>query len=425
MHKEGYIPRIVDAQVEEYLEAFGAVEVAGTMWSGKTWTSEEHASSEVSLVNRQARSLAEIDPAAVLAGEAPRVIDEWQEVPEIWDVVRQRVDDAGGRRGLFLLTGSSSPAYQETHHSGAGRIGRLRMWPMTLAESGDSDGSVSLRGLFEGDFAPGPVETDLSALSQLVCRGGWPAAMGVGERAARVIPRSYLDSFITTSESASPLPADELRALLRSLARNVGASVTRAVLAKDVFQTEGPTAAQLNAVTRGARYLESHYVVSSLGGWDAPIKSPSRLRTKPKYLFADPSLPAALLGASPDRLMENLQLLGQLFEEMCLRDLEVYARAHPDAGSDPLRYYRDSDGLEVDAIIELDDGRWGAIEIKLGENKVEQAEKNLSRLARKIAANPAARNPEPSFMAVLVGKTNFKYRTEAGTYVLPITCLAP
>lgn len=425
MQKEGYIPRIVDAQVEEYLKAFGAVEVACTMWSGKTWTSEEHANSVVSLVNRQSHALAELDPEAVLAGSAPRVIDEWQEVPEIWDVVRQDVDNSAGKRGLFILTGSSSPAQEKTHHSGAGRIGRLRMWPMTLAELGLSDKTVTIAGLFEGEFTSGPVKTDLNLLVNAICRGGWPAAISLTEKAARLVPRNYLEAFISSSEKKSPMPSNDLKALLISLARNVGTSVKRETLAKDVFQIDAPTPMQLNSISYGLRYLENHYIVSSVNGWDAPIKSPSRLRVKPKRLFADPSLPASLLGANQDRLLNNLQLFGQLFEEMCMRDLSVYARAHESAGPDPLRYYRDADGLEVDAIIELDDGRWGAIEIKLGENKVEQAEKNLLRLKKKVSANKAARNPQPSFLAVLVGKTEFKYRTQNGVYVFPITCLAP
>jgi hypothetical protein len=160
-------------------------------------------------------------------------------------------------------------------------------------------------------------------------------------------------------------------------------------------------------------------------GWDAPIKSPQRLRVKPKRVFADPSLPAALLGMSPERLMTNMQVFGQLFEEMCLRDLAVYSQVLPNAGLSPLHYYRDSDGLEVDAIIELNDGRWGAFEIKLGANKAQAAEKNLLRLKNKIASNPAARNPEPAFLAVLTGKTDFKYKMESGVLVLPITSLAP
>ncbi len=425
MEKPGYIPRIIDSSVELYLQAFGAVEIAGTMWSGKTWTSERHASSEISLVDRQARQLAEIDPSAVLAGTLPRVIDEWQVVPEIWDAVRRRIDDEGGRKGLYLLTGSSSPARGGTVHSGAGRIARLRMWPMTLLEAGASDGSVSLVALFDGIFESGPVETDLARLAELICRGGWPSSISLPQELAQLVPGSYLDAFLESSRSKTPLSQDQLKTLMGSLARNVGSAATYETLAKDVFGVQEVTATMRQAVTAAVELLERHYVVSALPGWDAPIKSPRRLRTKPKRVFADPSLPAALLGVNPRGLMGNLQLFGQLFEELCLRDLAVYAQAVSGGGQNSLRYYRDSDGLEVDAVVELADGRWGAFEIKLGANKVDAAERSLLRLAAKIAANPAARNPEPSFLAVLTGKTDFKYRTKSGVFVLPITCLAP
>lgn len=425
MEKPGYRPRVIDALVERYLGAFGAVEIAGTMWSGKTWTSEEHGNSEISLVSRQARALAEVDPAAVLEGVQPRVIDEWQDVPEIWDEVRKAVDEGAGRRGMFILTGSSSPHSGTTHHSGAGRIARLRMWPMTLLESGMSDGSVSLSALFDGEFQRGPVETSLESLARSICRGGWPAAIDLPDEGAMLIPDGYLDALVTASEGKAAMQSADLRALMTSLARNIGSAATQDTLAKDVFQVEAATATQRQAVAEGVRYLEQHYVVSPMPGWDAPIKSPRRLRLKPRRVFADPSLPASLLGMSPKRLMGNMQVFGQLFEEMCLRDLSVYVQSMSQVATSPVRYYRDSDGLEVDAIIELKDGRWAGIEIKLGANKAEAAEKSLLRLAKKVAANPAARNPEPSFLAVLTGRTDFKYQTESGVYVFPLTCLAP
>jgi hypothetical protein len=425
MKKPDYQPRVIDSLVENYLQAFGGVEIAGTMWSGKTWTSEQHANSDISLVNSQTRELAKIDPAAILKGDTPRVIDEWQEVPEIWDVARQWIDNAAGTKGLFLLTGSSTPAKDKTHHSGAGRIARLRMWPMTLFETNNSDGSVSLADLFDGKFSSGPTQTDLNDLARFICRGGWPAAIELTDAAASLVPASYLEAFADNAQDKTPIGVPNLKALLASLARNIGSAATLDTLAKDVFQVQEVSASQRQLISAGLDYLERHYVVSPMTGWDAPIKSPQRLRVKPKRVFADPSLPAALLGMSPERLMTNMQVFGQLFEEMCLRDLAVYSQVLPNAGLSPLHYYRDSDGLEVDAIIELNDGRWGAFEIKLGANKAQAAEKNLLRLKNKIASNPAARNPEPAFLAVLTGKTDFKYKMESGVLVLPITSLAP
>ena len=418
-----YLPRIIDGQVERHLKAFGAVEIAGTMWSGKTWTSRAHGASLVSLDNPQSRELAQLDADAVLAGDAPHVIDEWQEAPAVWDAVRNRIDSSPGKRGLFILTGSSRPAKGSVRHSGSGRISRLHMLPMTLWESGFSHGSVSLSGLFDGEFESGPVRTNLVDLANLVCRGGWPGALGLAAEAALLVPSQYLDAIVAQEDPLAPGNERELRMFLLSMARNVGSAATLGTLAADMgMATDGEASdSATRKISALIDYFQARYVIRSLPGWDAPIKSPARLRTKPKRCFADPSLPAALLGASPQVLLGNLQLFGQLFEELCLRDLYVYASAMDSAQSDPLRYYRDSDGLEVDAVIERRDGRWGAIEVKLGANKVDVAVRNLLRLRKKVLANTAARNREPSFLMVLVGKTDYRYRTPEGVYVAPIT----
>ena len=418
-----YIPRLMDAVVERHLKAFGAVEIAGAMWAGKTWTARAHGASLVNLDDRQAKELAGIDARAVLAGNRPRVIDEWQEEPSLWDAVRTEVDSSPGQRGLFILTGSSRPAKGETNHTGSGRISRLQMLPMTLSESGHSHGSVSLSGLFDGRFESGPVETDLGQLARLVCRGGWPAALDLDDDSALLVPAQYLDALLAKGDSSAPGSERELRALLMSLARNVGGAVKLSTLACD--PGSGGPGGGADAATRKASaivdYFLSRYVIRDLPGWDAPIKSPRRLRTKPKRCFADPSLPASLLGVNPEALMGNLQLFGQLFEELCLRDLYVYSSVMKGAQGVPLRYYRDSDGLEVDAVIELRDGRWGAIEVKLGANKADEAAKSLLRLRNKVMANEAAHPVEPSFLLVVVGKSDYMYRTADGVLVVPIT----
>lgn len=421
-----YLPRLIDPVVDLHLRAFGAVEVAGTMWSGKTWTARAHGASRVTFDDRQARELAEIDVSAVLAGERPRVIDEWQEVPQVWDAVRNEVDAAGGKRGLFLLTGSSRPARKSVVHTGSGRISRLKMWPMTLSELGASTGAVSLSGLFEGEFESGPTSTDLASLARAICRGGWPDAIPLDDRAALLVPSQYLDALFAKDDEKAPGSERELRLFLASLARNIGSAATLDTLARDAGFV-GADGAVSDSSARRARsfidYFLRRYVVCDLAGWDAPVKSPARLRTKPKHGFADPSLPAAMLGASPESLLGNMQLFGQLFEELCLRDLRVYASVMEGAQADPLRYYRDADGLEVDAVVELRDGRWGAIEVKLGASKADVAARSLLRLRDKIASNPAARNPEPSFLLVLVGKTDYRYRTPDGVLVAPLTDL--
>lgn len=425
LKKNGYLPRYIDEVVDRHLRAFGAVEITGTMWSGKTWTAMAHGSSRVSFDNDQARALAELDVQAVLDGDRPHIIDEWQEVPAVWDAVRNKVDDAAGERGLFILTGSSRPARGKTHHTGSGRISRVRMWPMSLAELGLSTGRISLARLFDGEFESGSTSTDLLDIARWICRGGWPAARDLYDSAALLVPDQYLEALLAKDDDKAPASERSLRSCLRSLARNIGSAAKLQTIAADMglpVDVEHRDASERN-VSAIIGYLENRYVLCDLTGWDAPIKSPQRLRVKPKRCFADPSLAASLLGAAPERLLGNLQLMGQLFEELCLRDLRVYVEAMPEAGPDALHYYRDSDGLEVDAIIELRDGRWGAIEIKLGANKAADAEGNLLRLKRKIANNPAARNPEPSFMLVLVGKTDFMYRLPSGVLVAPINAL--
>lgn len=423
-----YIPRVIDRAVDLHLKAFGAVEIAGAMWSGKTRTTLEHGRSSVTFDDPQARELAQLDVRAILGGEHPRVIDEWQEVPEVWDAVRSSVDAAGGERGRYILTGSSRPAKGKARHAGSGRISRLRMWPMSLYETGSSAGSVSLSGLFEGRFESGPVDTDLKRLAGLICRGGWPGSVGLDDGLAEIVPGQYLDALFAKDDERAPGTERELRLFLTSVARSLGSAPTLGTLAKDmgIADANGPVP---DAATRRVRefldYFLGRYVLCDIAGWDAPVKSPSRLRTKPKHCFADPSLPAALLGVRPEALMGNLQLFGQLFEELCLRDLRVYASALDASFQSPLRYYRDADGLEVDAIVERKDGSWGAIEVKLGANKADQAARSLLRLKRKVASNPAARNPEPSFLLALVGKTDFKYRTPEGVLVAPVTELAP
>ncbi len=423
--KGAYIPRLLDGAVEKHLKAFGAVEIAGTMWSGKTWTSLEHGRSSANFDDDATRELAGLSPAAVLAGETPRVIDEWQLVPSIWDAVRRKVDAASGRRGLFILTGSSRPAKEETRHSGSGRISRLRMWPMTLLESGDSTGRVSLSGLFDGVFAPVQVKPDVMRLASLICRGGWPGALHLEDDLADLVAAQYVDTLVSSEDPKAPEPEGDLRRFLQALARNVGSASKIDTLVADMgYLTDGRITETGRRRVRGLlAYFTSRFVVDELFGWDAPVKSPQRLRTKPRYDFADPSIPAALLGLDVKGLLENMQVFGQLFEQMCLRDLRVYTSVMQKAKPDSLRYYRDADGLEVDAVIELRDGRWAGIEIKLGASKVEAAVKSLLRLRDKVAANPAARNPEPCFLMVLVGVGEYAYQTPEGVYVVPATCL--
>lgn len=423
---EGYQPRLIDSLVERRLRGFGAVEVAGTKFCGKTWTSMAHGQSIIHIDDDPMNAMVSLDVALALEGDQPHIIDEWQDIPKIWDAVRRRIDQTGNKHGQYLLTGSSSVDKTQVSHSGAGRIARICMRPMSLFESGYSDGSISLAGLFEGEFKTQPVETNVRTLARLICQGGWPASLECDEDLAADLPAQYLEALFGISASKRGLDQHVARRVAVSLARNIGKTLTYKTLFADVSEGETLQDSDTMMYQKMEPYLKffkDQYFIEDQTGWDAPIKSRSRVRLKPKRSFVDPSLPASLLSMSPERLLYEMQVFGNLFEEMCLRDVRVYASAMLQIPEPSVYYYSDADGLEVDMVIELADGRWGAVEVKLSEEKVPEAERNLLRLRDKVAANPAARNKEPSFMMVLVGKASFCRRTPAGIYVVPITSL--
>ena len=420
---DGYIPRIADKQLERMLATFGAVEVAGTMWCGKTWTSLAFGQSVTRIGLTGPRTVAEADPGTALLGAKPHVIDEWQDVPAIWDEVRAAVDASGNEPGSFVLTGSSEPRKELVHHSGAGRIAKLRMRTMTLVEMGLSSGAVSLAGLFGGRFEPQLVQQSLAPLVDIVCKGGWPALTGRDVQSGEYLD-AYFDALFSVSIPRRGLSGQESRRVALSLARNLGTAAKLSTVASDAGLGEADSKSATNKAAAHIAALQDLYVIERLTGWDAPIRSKTRLRTKPKRYFADPSLASSLLQVSPSRLVSDGQLFGLLFESLCIHDLAVYASALPGVTADPLHYYRDSDGLEVDAVVEMRDGRWAAFEVKLGESQVGSAAASLNRLARKIAANPAARNPKPEFLAVVVGAGEYaRFDKDLGVYILPITCL--
>ena len=421
---EAYLPRLIDRALKRRLRSFGAVEVAGPKFCGKTWSSLAQAGSIIHLDDDETRRMVELDVNLALEGEAPHVIDEWQDVPRVWDAVRRSVDASGNKRGQYLLTGSSTTDKTKVSHSGAGRIATLYMRTMSLFESGDSTGRISLSGLFDGAFETAPVEVDIRHLARVVCRGGWPAALVGDDAAIGDVAAQYLNALFTVSARKSGLDGRMARRVAISLARNCGRSVTKKVLYVDAFGEDPPSPVSGDvdyALDPYLTFFDDQYFIEEQAGWDAPIKSRSRVRSKPKRTFADPSLPASLLSMTPERLLRDTQTFGTLFEELCLRDVRVYASAMGMIPDPAVYYYGDADGLEADIIIELPDGRWAALEVKLSEAKVPDAEKSLLRLRDKVARNPAARNPEPEFMAVLVGKATFCRRLPSGVYVVPIT----
>ena len=425
--ESGYHPRIVDAQVERYLRLFGAVDIAGTKWCGKTRTALEHGNS-VTYVDRGANlEIATADPAYALTGEPPHVIDEWQRVPAIWDTVRHAVDDAAGRKGLWLLTGSSTPLRPDAvRHSGAGRIGRIQMHPMTLFESGDSSGVVTLEALFSGELPGGQCANGIVGLADLCCRGGWPGGMAASPEDAQVVVREYLR--LVFEEGVPRFGGDPMRCrrAALSLARNLGQSPTNKTISRDIFALESAedvTDAQAREASDLVGILRKLYMVDEVPGWVPPSRSPERMRTKPKLYFADPSLAVGLLGLGSASLLRDWQTFGLVFENLVMRDLQVYASALPGIGSTPVRYYRDDSGLEADAIIERADGSWGAIEIKLSQDKLDTAAAHLIRIREKLTKNQKSRASDPSFLAVVTGVGEAPYRRTDGVAVVPVRCL--
>lgn len=424
---EGYMPRVADAQIERYLKAFGAVEIAGTKWCGKTWSALMQGAS-VSYVDENL-DLARADPSMMLIGDRPHVIDEWQRVPAIWDCVRHEVDRARGTRGAFILTGCSTPATRQGEqgpaHSGAGRIGRVRMSPMSLFESGESTGQVSLEGLFAGEFTPCVAERDTVGLVEAACRGGWPEAVDMEVDAAQLIAREYVTAALGVSIPALGLDPDIARRLASSLARNLGQAATYKTIVNDMFGAEenplsvideGRVRAYLDA-------LKGMYIVEEVPGWAPPARDRKRFATKPKRYLADPSLACALLGMSPAALLADWQTFGLVFENMAVRDLSVYARALDLLDDVPVRYYRDDSGVEADAIVQLADGRWAAFEFKVSEDKVEKGVASLERMRRKVCENPRSQTRPPEFMAVITGVGEYAREVAEGIVAVPIRLL--
>lgn len=423
----GYIERLADRQLSHALHVFPAVEVTGPMWCGKTWTSLAHGRSVTRLGQPQVQRLASADPNLALAGDEPHVVDEWQDVPEVWDAVRADVDSQPGRRGRFILTGSSTPAKDRVAHSGAGRISRIPMHTMSFLERRLSSGAVSLAELFEGDgaaFDPIPAGSDLASLAGHLCHGGWPAMVREGDAVAAEYVDEYIRTVCDVNLPRSGVRADEAASVLRALARNDGGAAKLSTLVADAFQAK-MGASERKALGRDLSALKSLYLLDELPGWDAPVRARSRVRTKPKRYLADPSLTCRLLGVDRERLLGDGQLFGQLFEAQAVHDLRCYAEAAFGHGA-RLHHYRDADGLEVDAVIELDDGRWGAVEVKLGENKVDDAAKSLRRLEGKVGRNPLARNPHPTFKLVLLGACEMvRYDRSLDVFVAPLVMLGP
>lgn len=420
---ENYKVRIIEKKIDRYLSAFGAVCIEGPKWCGKARTSSYHSNSEIYIGdpsgNFQNRQLAQMSPSLVLEGETPRLIDEWQEVPPLWDAVRYKVDQIP-KKGQFILTGSATPNHKGILHSGAGRIARIRMRTMSLYESGDSSGDVSLEDLCNGKLTPKMTgEVDLKKLIEFIIRGGWPASLGLPIESAALLPKEYLEAVLNDDiyrVDGVKRNTHKMRLLLRSLARNESTTVSNKTLKNDIKEIDDEDI-DTATIADYLNILDRLFITDNQKPFSTKIRSSVRIKQSEKRHFCDPSLACALLNITPHMLLNDLETLGFLFESLCERDLKIYAEsidAH-------VYHYQDYKNREIDTIIELNDGRWCAIEIKLGANQIESAAENLKKIYEEMEKDP--KSILPSAMIIVCGLSNAAYQREDGIYVVPLTAL--
>ena len=414
-----YRPRIADRELSERLAAAGAVLIEGPRGCGKTETARRAAASELLLdTDRNAREALAVEPGLVLAGDTPRLFDEWQVAPEIWNHLRRAVDDRR-ERGQFLLTASAIPPDDRTRHPGTGRVGRLRLRPMSFAELGRSTGEVSLRSLLDGDPPPtGKAELPTAELAELLCAGGWPRYLDSPVSAALAANRDYLEETSRVDlERADGVRRDPRRVsrFLESLARHTATCASLATLARAAGGPADPVAPPTARAYLTA--LERVMVAEDQPPWFPRLRSRSRLRAAPKRHFVDPSLAVAALAAGPAHLLADFRWFGFLFESLVVRDLRVYAQATGGL----VHHYRDNTGLEVDAVVDAGPGRWGAFEVKMAAARADEAAANLLRFAERVDPAPIG---EPSVLGVIVA-SGYAYRRPDGVAVIPITALGP
>ena len=421
---KAYKKRIADEVIKKKLKGKGAVLVEGAKWCGKTTTSEELSGSVLYMSKpdnmKQNLMLAEINPSLLLEGETPRLIDEWQIAPKLWDAVRYEVDHRN-EEGQFILTGSAVPAsMDEVQHTGTGRFAWVRMRPMSLFESGESNGSGRLSELFQSPeqiAAINPI--NLKQIAFLVCRGGWPRATFLEDEIALEQAYDYYDAIINQDISrvdGVKRDAERVKTLMRSYARNQGAQVPNTTLKADMMANDADTLDE-DTVLSYVNALKKIFVVEDMPAWNPNLRSKTAIRTSDTRYFTDPSIGVAALGLGPDDLIGDLDTFGLMFECMCIRDLRVFA----DALGGGVYHYRDKSGLECDAVVHLRNGSYGLIEIKLGgDQAIEHGVKTLKQLAGKIDTD---KMKSPAFLMVLTAVGDYAYRREDGVYVVPIGCL--
>ena len=419
-----YKPRVVDALLTRKLEGKGAVLIEGAKWCGKTTTAEQVARSVLYMDDpekiEQNLALAELSPKKLLLGDTPRLLDEWQLAPKLWDAIRFEADHRD-ELGQFILTGSAvPPSLEKVRHSGTGRFAWLKMRPMSLYESGESNGEVSLKKLFTAPKdVSGTSSLDLSRLAFLTCRGGWPRAVSMSDRTALEQAFDYYDAVVNTDISrveGMRCNPETAKRLMRSYARHQGAQAATTVICEDLKANENSSPGY-DTISNYLNALKKIFVIEDMPAWNPNLRSKTAIRTSDTRYFTDPSIATASLGLGPDDLIADLKTFGLLFETLCVRDLRVFAEAL----DGQVYHYRDRSGLECDAVVHLRNGSYGLIEIKLGGEKlISEGAANLLALSGKIDADKMKR---PSFQMVLTGIGDYAYRRKDDVYVVPIGCI--
>jgi len=420
MSEKAYLTRTSDKEIQSALQSSGAILIEGAKWCGKTSSASKVAQSVLYMQDPDKMAsymaMADTKPSLLLKGEIPRLVDEWQMSPILWDAVRFEVDKRN-EPGQFILTGSAVPLDNVTAHTGTGRISRILMRPMSLFESLESNGLVSLHALFNGSQEEG-CASDLSIekIAFALCRGGWPASVQRDQAPALRMARDYVEAVINYDVSRVDnieKNPERVRLLLRSLARNVATLATLQTIKDDIEATDITVSEKTIALYINA--LRRIFVIEDLPAWSPSLRSRTAIRTSPKRHFVDPSIATAVLRMNPEGVLNDFKTFGFLFESLCTRDVRIYSQAI----DGDVFHYRDKSGLESDLIIKLRDGRWAAVEVKLGNKQVEEAAQNLLTLKSKIDAEKMG---EPSFLMVLTGG-QYAYRRNDGVWIVPIACL--
>ncbi|MDO5061736.1 MAG: DUF4143 domain-containing protein [Peptostreptococcaceae bacterium] len=418
-----YMPRIVDQILEERLGFKGAILIEGPKWCGKTTTARQFSKSMISMdqpdLTKQYLEVADLNPLQLLQGETPRLIDEWQIAPNLWNAVRYEVDQRDDF-GQFILTGSSVPVeLNSTAHTGTGRISRLYMRPMSLFESGESSGTISLKELFDGKNIGAQDNHTLEDIAFLICRGGWPRSVGLSEKNALFQAIDYFEA--VTSNDVSRVDnvkrdKEKVKRVLRSYARNIATQTSLETIRQDIITNIQDTFDN-STLYSYLDALKKIFIIEDSPSWNPNLRSKTSIRTTDTRYFVDPSIAAAALGIGPKDLLNDLNSMGLFFENLCIRDLRIYA----DALDGGIYHYRDKNDLECDAVIHLRDGSYGLIEIKMGGDRlIEEGATNLKKLSSKIDTD---RMHEPAFLMVLCAKAPFAYKREDGVWVVPVCCL--